>query len=77
MKPLITADSESDPHLVEATAGAAFAVGAKPMVVWTASPLRVGKAADPVLPLEVLTGLLNKAVAWVEYNNEWLLYSTP
>ena len=74
---VITADTESDPRVVEATAAAAFAVGAKPMVVWTASPLGVGKAADPMLPVKALTAVLNKADAWVEYNNEWLLYSTP
>ncbi len=74
---VITADTESDPRVVEATAGAAFAIGAKPMVIWTASPLGVGKAADPMLPVEALTAVLNAADAWVEFNNEWLLYSTP
>lgn len=74
---VITADTESDPRVVEATAAAAFAVGAKPMVIWTASPLGVGKAADPMLPVEALTAVLKVADAWVEFNNEWLLYSTP
>jgi leucyl aminopeptidase (aminopeptidase T) len=74
---VITADTESDPRVVEATAAAAFAVGAKPMVIWTASPLGVGKAADPMLPVEALTAALNNADAWAEFNNEWLLYSTP
>ena len=74
---VITADTESDPRVVDATAAAAFAVGAKPLVVWTASPLGVGKAADPMLPVGALTGLLKATDAWVEFNNEWLLYSTP
>ncbi|MEM3617745.1 MAG: aminopeptidase [Candidatus Bathyarchaeia archaeon] len=74
---VITADTESDPRVVDATAGAAFAAGAKPMVIWLASPLGVGKAADPMLPVEALTAALNNADAWVEFNNEWLLYSTP
>jgi len=74
---VITADTESDPRVVEATAGAAFAVGAKPMVIWTPSPLGVGKVADPMLPVEALTAALNNADVWVEFNNEWLLYSTP
>ncbi len=74
---VITADTESDPRVVEATATAAFAAGAKPMVIWTASPLGVGKAADPMLPVRALTAVLNNADAWVEFNNEWLLYSTP
>jgi len=74
---VITADTESDSHVVDATARAAFAIGAKPMVIWTASPLGVGEAADPMLPVEALTGALKGADAWVEYNNQWLLYSTP
>ena len=66
---VITADTESDPRVVDATAGAAFAVGAKPMVIWIASPLGVGKAADPKLP-EALGAALCKADAWVEFNNQ-------
>lgn len=74
---VITADTESDKRVVDATARAAFACDAKPMVIYTASPLGVGKAADPMLPLESLTAALLKADAWVEFNNQWLLYSTP
>lgn len=74
---LITADTESERRVVDATARAAFACDAKPMVIYTASPLGVGKAADPMLPLESLTAALLKADAWVEFNNKWLLYSTP
>jgi|UniRef100_A0A7V3KMV0 leucyl aminopeptidase (aminopeptidase T) len=74
---VITADTESDKRVVDATARAAFACDAKPMVIYTASPLGVGKSADPMLPLEALTAALLKADAWVEFNNKWLLYSTP
>jgi len=74
---VITADTESDPQVVDAAARAAFAIGAKPMVIWVASPLGVGKDADPMLPLEALTAALKEADAWVEFNNKWLLYSTP
>lgn len=74
---IITADTESDPRVVDATARAAFAAGAKPMVIWLASPLGVGRAADPMLPIEALTAVLKEADAWVEFNNKWLLYSTP
>jgi len=73
---VITADTESDQRVVEATAGAAFSAGAKPTVIWNASPLGVGKAADPMLPNEALIGALNAADAWVEFNNEWIFYST-
>ena len=73
---IITADTESDMRVVEAMARAAFACGAKPMVIWTASPMGVGKAADPMLPQDALVGALKGADAWVEFNNQWLLYST-
>ena len=74
---VITADTESDPRAVNATARAAFSLGAKPMVIWLASPLGVGKLADPMLPVDSLVGALKGAHAWVEFNNQWLLYSTP
>jgi leucyl aminopeptidase (aminopeptidase T) len=74
---VITADTESDGRAVNALATAAFAVGAKPMVIWTPAPLGVGKAADPMLPVEALTAALKAADAWVEFNNKYLLYSTP
>jgi len=74
---VITADTESDRRSVDALATAAFTLGAKPMVVWMPSPLGVGKAADPMLPLEPLTAALKATDAWVEFNNKYLLYSTP
>ena len=74
---VITADTESDMEVVRATASAAFAAGAKPMVVTYPAPLGVGKAADPMLPVDALTGALSSADAWVEFNNQWMLYSTP
>ncbi len=73
---VVTGDTESDPRVVEATAAAAFAVGAKPLVVWNASPLGVAKEADPMLPGEALTAVLSKADAWCEFNNKWIFYST-
>lgn len=72
----ITADTESNRRVVDATARATFAAGGKPMVIWTASPLGVGKAADAMLPVEALGSALAGADAWIEYNNQWLLYST-
>jgi leucyl aminopeptidase (aminopeptidase T) len=74
---LITADTESDGRVVDATARAAFSCGAKPVVLWIPAPLGVGKAADPMLPMEALTAILQASDAWVEFNNQWLLYSTP
>jgi leucyl aminopeptidase (aminopeptidase T) len=74
---VITADTESDMRVVNATARAAFSCGAKPLVLINAAPLGVSKEADKDLPLEALTAVLKSADAWVEYNNKWLLYSTP
>ena len=74
---VITADTESDMDVVQATASAAFAVGAKPMVITYPAPLGVGKAADSMLPIDTLTGALLQADVWVEFNNQWMLYSTP
>lgn len=73
---VITADTESDSRVVQATAQAVHNKGGKPMVVLLASPLGVSKAADPMLPLEPLSASLEKADVWVEFNNQWLLYST-
>lgn len=74
---VITCDTESDSRVVTATAQAAVELGAKPIVLLMASPTGVGKAADPMLPVDALAGCLSKADVWVEYNNKWLLYSTP
>ena len=74
---VITADTECDLRVINATARAAFAAAAKPMVILHAAPLGVGKAADSMLPVAALAGALKGADAWVEFNNQWLLYSTP
>jgi len=74
---VITADTQSDMRVVHAAAAAAHSVGAIPMVILLASPLGVGKAADAQLPVEALTAALCQADAWVEFNKQWLLYSTP
>jgi len=73
---VITADTESDDRVVEATAKAAFACDAKPMVIRTASPLVSGTAGEGMLPWESITAALIKADAWVMFNNKSLLYSS-
>ena len=47
---VVTADTESDPRVVDATAAAAFAAGAKPLVVWNASPWAWEKRQTPCCP---------------------------
>ena len=73
----ITADTCSNPQVVNATASSAYAAGAKPLVIWTSTPSGVGKAADCNLPIETLGAALSKTDVWIEYNKQWLLYSTP
>jgi leucyl aminopeptidase (aminopeptidase T) len=73
---VITADTNSDMRVVIAAARAAFSVGAKPMVIWLASPPGIGKVADPELPQKSLTSALKEADAWVEFNSQALTYST-
>jgi leucyl aminopeptidase (aminopeptidase T) len=73
---IITADTETDPHVADAIARAAFALDAKPMVIWTASGLGCGKVLDSFLPSKPLTAALKEADAWVELNNKWIFYST-
>ena len=81
MKPgevvIITADTGSDMDLVQGVASSVCSAGAKPMVIVIAEPSGVGKAADPDIPVEELTGALMSADVWVEFNHQWLLYSTP
>lgn len=74
---VMTIDTLSSEKVVEAIASSVFAAGAKPMVIKTATPRGVGKAADPDLPIKALTGALMGADVWLELNTQWLLYSTP
>ncbi|WP_151075865.1 aminopeptidase [Flintibacter sp. KGMB00164] len=74
---VITADTSSNFDVVDAVASSVVAVGAKPMVITVKTPGGVGKAADPDLPVEALSAVLSKADVWLEFNHQWLLYSTP
>jgi len=74
---VITADTETDPLVVDTVATAAFTIGAKPMVIWLASPLIEGKLADSILPIESLAGALIGADAWLQMNGKSIFHSTP
>ena len=74
---VITADTSSNERVVNATASSVHSIGGKPMVIWTSTPSGVGKAADEGLPVEALGGALEKTDVWIEFNKQWLLYSTP
>lgn len=72
---LITIDSISDFRVAEEMAKAGEALGAKVMVAWHSTPKGYGKATDPYLPAP-LVAACPEADAWVELNNQWLLYGT-
>ena len=74
---VITADTMSDESLVNAVAAGVHSLGAFPMTIQIATPGSVGKAADPEIPVDALTGALLGADVWIEFNHQWLLYSTP
>lgn len=74
---VITADTGSSEEVVNATAREVFTVGAKPMVIWLPSPRGVGKMADDMLPQQPLSAALLATDVWIEFNKQWLLYSTP
>lgn len=74
---VITADTLSNELLVDAVAAGVYSAGAFPMVITIATPESVGKAADPDIPIDALSGALKGADVWIEFNNKWLLYSTP
>ncbi len=72
----ITCDTESSMEVVNATAKAAFALGAKPLVLKMPAPGDCGKAGDKDMPVEPLVKAIQGCEAWVEYNNKWIFYST-
>ncbi len=74
---VITSDTGSDWRVVEAVAKAVSVIGGKPVVLLHRTPVGVGKAADPYLPTKSLKAVLSVADVWIEFNRNWLLYSTP
>jgi 2,5-dihydroxypyridine 5,6-dioxygenase len=73
---LLTVDSAMDFRPVEEVAKAAEAAGAKVMVAWHSTPRGYGKVADPQLP-RPLKRAIPASDVWIEFNDQWLLYSTP
>lgn len=74
---VITADTCSYMDVVDAVAASVTAAKAKPMVIIMKTPGGVGQAADPDLPVDALSAVLTNADVWMEFNQQWLLYSTP
>ncbi|MGB9792194.1 MAG: leucyl aminopeptidase [Thermacetogeniaceae bacterium] len=73
---LITVDSSADCKPAEETAKAAEAAGAKVIMAWHSTPMGYGKVTDSMLP-EPLKEAIPAADVWIEFNKQWLLYSTP
>ncbi len=72
----ITIDSAGEFRVAEETAKAAEALGAKVLLAYHSTPPGYGKAGDPGLP-DGLTAAIPNSDVWVEFNNQWLLYSSP
>ncbi len=66
----ITADTSSDPRVVEATAQAAYAAGAVPSVLWYQTVL--GSGVEPPRPI---AAAIAEADVWIEYAVGYALYS--
>ncbi|MFS4466847.1 hypothetical protein [Maribacter sp. 2210JD10-5] len=71
----ITADSGSDPELMQAFADAASAVGGKPLLIWTPKAKEDGQAGMNDWPAKALTATLSNVDVWLECNSTILLYS--
>jgi len=72
----ITCDTESDWLFATEVEKAAIGLGAKPILVRNKAPPHVGRAAEPYLPVESLTGVVTGSDVWIELNAKWLLYSS-
>ena len=73
----ITTDYDSNMTVTRAVADAVQNAGAHAVIIQCPTPGSVGKAADPDLPVEVLCAALSATDVWIEFNHQWLLYSTP
>ncbi len=72
----ITSDTESDWELAQAVERATSSLGAKPILIRTKASPYVGRAAEPYIPVNGLTGSVANSDVWVELNGKWLLYSS-
>lgn len=74
---VLTGDSLSCMPVINAVASSVHAAGGLPMIITFPAPDGVGQAADPKLPIEPLTAAVSNCDVWIEFNQRWLLYSTP
>lgn len=71
----ITADSGSDPELMNAFAAAAADVGGKFLVMWTPKAEKDGQAGMKDWPVDALTATLSNVDVWLECQSTVMLYS--
>jgi len=74
---ILTADGGSDKNVLQAVNDSVLEAGGHPMIITIPTPKGVGKAADPDLPIEPLSAAVCHCDVWIEFNHQWLLYSTP
>lgn len=74
---VLTADYESNTNVLRAVEESVKQAGATVMTITVPTPGSVGKAADPDLPIAPMTAALCACDVWIEFNHQWLLYSTP
>lgn len=72
---LITADTQSDAHVVQAVAGVLIAIGVRPCVMTMPQLPYQGKLADPYLP-GPLAGALAACDVWIDLTYPYLAGST-
>ena len=72
----ITCDTESDWTFATELERAAVDIDSKPLLVRNKAPPHVGRAAEPYLPVESLTGAVADSDVWIELNGKWLIYSS-
>lgn len=74
---VLTADYASNQNVLRAVSDSVREAGALVMTITVPTPGCVGKAADPELPVQPLSAALCACDVWIEFNHQWLLYSTP
>lgn len=74
---VLTADYESNENVLRAVEQSVKEAQATVMTITVPTPGSVGKAADPDLPIAPMTAALCACDVWIEFNHQWLLYSTP
>ncbi len=71
----ITGDTGSDRDFAGALAAAAYAVGGKPLILWTPKASKDGQSGMKDWPAKALTAALCEVDVWIEMQSKIILYS--